>query len=578
MNRNTSSRTGLALFFTIGAIVVISIIVSGMMFFMRGEVYLTENYVDSTCALLLAEAGVEECLFQMRSKINDPKSAFYKMITKEDDSSVDVDVSVLEGNKNIAALVEQGTVKARVSWKRDPEATAYLQAQGLPADIAREGYIVINSKGTYHRTQRQVEVKRAVKARLIQAQFPGNSIGMIAPEHGLYFNKSHQDSFKILPFDFWDPWGFTVKGGKVFMRDGAKIDLPKWLMLTEMRSELDHPWLDMGIGWTGWNGGGNLANADSIEYSTTPVSRQYYKWQGLFNFPWWQLSSNENYNGRTRQVETYEDKKVNLYPQDVYKRLSNRMVDYEKYPSHGKYYTDINFREAFGRNEVNYHNVIPLYGWGDWRKVPNKITRYLGNPTKADDTTHAVEINGLTYIKGDVFIEGWVKGKGLLVVEGNVYVGGDILTLPDDNGGKSSLGIIALRDSHDTSVENPTSGKIIYKPHHDSDWSRLGITHPFRNISPRLEGCFYAAGGMELDCDSSLKKLINMEIVGNFSTDYFDRRKMPNDIKVTYYNWQQVLSQSSYDYMVDKETGYSTKYDVAVLKELISWREVDATL
>jgi len=239
----------------------------------------------------------------------------------------------------------------------------------------------------------------------------------------------------------------------------------------------------------------------------------------------------------------------------------------------------VNFREAFGRNEVTYRNVVPLYGWGDWRKVPNKITRYIGNPNRAHDTSHAVEINGLTYIKGDVYLEGWVKGKCLLVVEGNGYIGGDVLTLDDDNGGKSALGVIAIRDKvHDTSIENPTTGKIIYKPHHDSDWSRLGLTHPFINVSPRWEGCFHAAGGLELDTDSKMKKLINLEIVGNFSTDYFDRRRMPNDMKITHYNWQDVLSQSSYDYAVDKSVRYGTKYNVAVLKELVSWKEVDATL
>ncbi|OIP24499.1 hypothetical protein AUK22_08790 [bacterium CG2_30_54_10] len=239
----------------------------------------------------------------------------------------------------------------------------------------------------------------------------------------------------------------------------------------------------------------------------------------------------------------------------------------------------MNFKAAYGKNEVNYKNVIPLFGWGDWRKVPNKYSRIFGNPNRAQDTSHAVEINGLTFIKGDVYLEGWVKGKGLLVVEGNVYVGGDVMTLPDDAGGKSSVGIIALRDkSYDTSVENPTTGRIVYKPHHDSDWSRFGITHPFINLSPRMEGCFYAQGGMELESDSSMKKLINMEVIGNIVTDYFDRRKMPNDVKVKYYNWQEVLSQSKYDYSVDKETRYSEKYDVSVAKEILTWREVEATL
>jgi len=580
MNPDKKNKTGMALFFTISVIVVISIIVSGMIFLMRGETHLSENYVDGVCALLLAEAGVEECLYTIRTQMNDPKNSVYKLISKQSEGTVDIDLSRLEGkDSQVPAIVPGGKVKAKITWKRDADATKTLTDKGLPIEIARAGYIVIISRGTFHRTSRQVEVMKALKAVLIQSEFPGNSIGMIAPQHGLYLNKGQQDSFKILPFDFWDPWGFTVKGGKVFMRDGLRVDLPKWLMLTDMRNELEHPWLDQGIGWTGWNGGGNFAKTDSIEYSDNPVTRQYYKWMGILHWPWWEKVQNENYNSATKEVEDYEPKKINLYSTDVYRNLSNRLVDPDTYPAHAKYFQTVNFQEAFGRNEVTYQKVVPLYGWGDWRKVSNKYSRYLGNPTRANDTTHAVEINGLTYIKGDVYLEGWVKGKGLLVVQGNVYVGGDVLTLPDDQGAKSSVGIIALRDSSwDKSVENPQTGRIVYKPHHDSDWSRLGITNPFINLSPRLEGCFYAEGGLELDSSSSMKKLINMEIIGNFATDYFDRRKMPNDVTIRYYNWQEILAQSSYDYTVDKETHYGTKYDVSLGREIISWREVEATL
>lgn len=572
-------RTGLALFFTLATIVVVSIIVYGMVFFMRGEVHLTENYVDSTIALLLAESGVEEATYIIKTQGNNPKSPLYEMVTKKSEETVDLDLSSLEGkNSNIPPLVDGGKVKARVTWKHDPEATKELVNQGLPADVARQGYIQIDSRGTFHNTSRQVQVKKVLKATLVQSPFPGNSIGMIAPEHGLYFNKSHRDSFKINPTDFWDPWGLSVKGGKVFMRDGAKIDLPKWLILAKFRNELEHPWLDMGIGWNGYNGGTDLTGASEIEYSNNPINRNYYKWMGLFNWPWWVRTDNELYNSNTKKVENYDAKKINLYPTEVYRRLANRLVDPVANPQHAKYFQDVNFQEAFGRNQVTYRNVIPLFGWGDWRKVANKYNRYLGNPTRAHDTSHAVEINGVTFIKGDVYIEGWVKGKGLLVVEGDVYVGGDILTLPDDNGGKSAVGIIALRDPRDTAVESPKSGRIIYKPHHDSDWSRLGITHPFRNLSPRLEGCFHAQGGLELDTDSSLKKMINMEIVGNLSMDYFDRRRMPNDIMIKHFNWQDVLSQSDYDFTVDKEVKWTTKYDVAVMKQIAGWREVEPTL
>jgi len=580
MKRSQQKRTGVAMFFTIATIVVVSMIVYAMMSFMRGEVHLSGNYVDGVAAVILAEAGVEQSLYAIKRQMNDPKNPIYQLITKKDGGNIEVDLSELEGKGDIKPLIDGGKVKARITWKSDPNVAQSLAAQGLPSDIAKEGTLVIESKGTFHKTSKQIEVKKAVKAVLVQSTRPGNSVGMVAPNHGMYLNAAHQDSFKVQTFDFWDPWGFTVKDGKVFMRDGARVDLPKWMILASaLRHELEHPFLDMGMGWSGWNGGANLTESSGIEYVNSPVTRNYYKWQGLFHFPWWRRTDNEPYNNQTKQVESYEPKAVNLYPPDVYRRLANRVVDPQATPSQGKYFKQVNFSEAFGRNQVTYSNVVPLYGWGDWRKVPNKYSRYLGNPTKAHDTTHAVEVNGLTFIKGDVYLEGWVKGKGLLVVQGNVYVGGDILSMTGDDGSQSSLGVIALRDkTFDHSVENPLTGRIIYQPHHDSDWSRLGVTHPFRNMSPRLEGCFHAEGGLELNTDSSLKKLINMEIVGNLSTDYFDRRKMPNDVSIKYFNWQEVLSRSDYDYTVDHETSWTTKYDVSLKKEIVSWREVDVTL
>lgn len=579
MSKAINKRAGIALFFTIATITVISLMVYGLIFFMRGEVYQTENYVDSTVALLIAEAGIEEALFTIKSQMNNPENPVYGLITQQDEGSVEIDLSRLsEGTSSVAPLIEGGSAKAQVAWQLDRRAMEELVSQGVPREIAREGVITINSMGQYHRNKQQVEVKKKLKGMLIKGPLTANAVGMVAPEHGLFLNTPQQESFKIETFDFWDPWGFEVKGGKVYMRDGVKVDLPKWLMLTKMRNELDNPWLDIGLGWTGWNGGGDFADTE-IEYANRPVTRQYHKWQGLFRWPWWVKTSGEKYHSRTTKVEEYEAKSVNLYSADAYRSLANRLIDPNETPSHGQYFTNVNFQEAFGRNQVTYKNVIPLYGWGDWRNVPNKYSRWFGNPTKAFDTSRAVEINGLTYIKGDVFLEGWVKGKGLLVVEGNVYVGGDVLMLPDDSGLDSCLGLVVLRDkSWDTSKENPKTGRIIYEPHHDSDWSRFGVTHPFRNLSPRLEGSYYAEGGLELKTDSSMAKITNMDIVGNLSVDYFDRRRMPNDIKITHYNWQEVLERSTYDYSVDKKIDYTNIYELAIQKELLSWRQVDATL
>lgn len=578
MYRRLRRKHGIALFFTMCTIGLVSLIVYGMMHFMRGEVHLSENYVDATIALLLAESGIEECLFTVKAQMTTPGNAVYNLITTQNEGTIDVDLSRLaKGTKNVAPVVEGGDVKATIKWELDTKAASELAASGVSRDLARAGTLTINSMGTFNGSKKQVEVKKTIKAVLLKGSETGNCVGMIAPGHALYLNEATDDSFKIDTFDFWDPWEFIIKGGKTYMKDGVRVDLPKWLMLSDMKNELEHPWLDLGMGWTGWTGGANLSETD-IEYSGDAVTRVYNKWQGITSWPWWEECSDELYHSRTKKVEEYSDKQVQAYPAEVYKKLANRVIDPEDNPTMGKYFQDVTFVEAFERNQVTYSKVLPLYGWGDWRNVANKYNKYFGNPNKAHDTSHAVEINGITYVKGDVYLEGWVKGQGLLVVEGNVYIGGDVLTLPDDKGMESCLGVIALRTDTDTSVDEPRTGKIIYEPHHDSDWCRFGLTTPFRNLSPRLEGMFHAEGGMELKTDSQMKKLCNMDIVGNLSVDYFDRRKMPNDVRITYYDWQSILEKAELDLTVDKQVNYSSVYDLAIEKELKSWREVPATL
>ena len=578
MKKLRKQRSGIALFFTLCTIGLVSLIVFGMMHFMRGEVNMSENYVDGSVALLLAESGVEECIFSIKSQMTEKDNVIYNLITTQDNGIIEVDLSRLaKGENKVEPIMKGGDIKAKVTWALDQKNSQELADLGVSRDLAREGTLTINSMGVFNNSKKQVEVKKKVKAVLLKGGTNGNSIGMIAPGHGFYLNNATRDSFKIETFDFWDPWEFIVKGGKTYMKDGIVVDLPKWLMLTGMKNELDHPWLDLGMGWTGWTGGANFSETQ-IEYSNDPVTRQYYKWKGVFTYPWWEKCSSELYHSNTKKVEEYSDKQVKAYPASVYKSIANRVIDPQDNPTMGKYFQDVTFVEAFERNKVTYSNVLPLYGWGDWRNVSNKYNKYFGNPNKAHDTSRAVEINGITYVKGDVFLEGWVKGQGLLVVEGNVYVGGDVLTLPDDKGCESCLGVIALRSETDTSDDEPRTGKIIYEPHHDSDWSRFGLTTPFRNLSPRLEGSFHAQGGMELKTDSSMKKLCNMDIVGNLSVDRFDRRKMPNDVRITYYDWQSILEKSGYDYTIDKTTTYSNVYDLAITKEILSWREVPATL
>ena len=577
MIRQNNKKRGLALFFTICTIGIVSLIVFGMMHFMRGEVHLSENYVDATIALLLAESGVEESVFTIKSQMSFKDSPIYKMITNQESGTLEVDLTRLaKGEGTVEPIMPGGDIRANIDWKLDARSSTTPSGYVIPKELLREGTLTINSMGMFNNTRKQVEVKKKIKAVLLKGAMNSNSVGMVAPGHSFYINEATDDSFKIATFDFWDPWEFIIKGGKTFMKDGVVVDLPKWLMLTSMKKEMEHPWLDLGMGWTGWTGGANFSETE-IEYENDPVTRGYYKWKGIFSYPWWEKCTDELYHSNTKKVNEYSVKQTKTYSADVYKKLANRVIDPSENPTMGKYFKDVTYVEALERNQVTYSKVLPLCGWGDWRNVSSKYNMF-GNPNKAHDTSRAVEVNGVTYVKGDVYLEGWVKGQGLLVVEGNIYIGGDVLTLDDDEGRQSCLGLIALRDPEDNSDDEPRTGRVIYEPHHDKDWSRYAFTTPFRNLSPRIEASIHAEGGMELKTDSSMKKLCNMDIVGNLSVGRFDRRKMPNDVRITYYDWQSVLERSGLDLTFDKTIDYTNLYDLAVEKSIVSWREVPATL
>jgi len=206
------------------------------------------------------------------------------------------------------------------------------------------------------------------------------------------------------------------------------------------------------------------------------------------------------------------------------------------------------FSDAIGARSTGYNNVLPLYGYGDWRKVP---APFYDNPTRRDDLSQAIPIDGVTYVRGDVFLEGWYKGLGTLVVEGNVYVGGDVMGLPPTlTGYHSLLNLIVLedpgRESSTQGLYRKNTGKIIYKPHHDRDWDKLHL-NLLREMNPVLDIAVYAKNGMDVDRTSLFDDFFNMQIEFNFATENFDQQKLPNDLTIFGTDPQVILKREGMD-------------------------------
>ena len=141
MIRLNKRKRGIALFFTICTIGLVCLIVFGMMHFMRGEVHLSENYVDATVALLLAESGVEESIFTIKSQMSEKDNAIYKMITTQDSGTVEIDLTRLaKGEGKVPAIMEGGDIKANVEWQVDNKSSVTSGGTSIPKDLLREGW------------------------------------------------------------------------------------------------------------------------------------------------------------------------------------------------------------------------------------------------------------------------------------------------------------------------------------------------------------------------------------------------------------------------------------------------------
>ncbi|MFC1743960.1 hypothetical protein ACFL35_08195 [Candidatus Riflebacteria bacterium] len=610
--RFRNSRKGVALFFIITSSAILSMILYGLLYITRSQARLSHDYINDNVAMNLAEAGYQHAIWSIRKdlKKNGKDSTIYKMITDENAASggkgtpIQISTQGLFGKGLLSSTDGHSEIKLEVKFFKSNDLGSN-EDNALPN--FRFGYLHITSAGRYLESKKQIEVRREVSAFLNKHKGFNKGLGMVAPEHGFFVNKARRDAFYPSGENFFDPKGFKIEGGKVFIRDGATIPITKAQILTDLRDEMDHPLMDKGFGildtWFSathrldpefyypgahfFNSGFNFGKADSLEYENNGIYRTYQKWQGPFNWPWYRKTK-EPYSRKVRQKAAPADEDINLYPAETYKKLATRVLD-RKQGKHQAYFKNFEFQEMFRNKKVKYDNVLPLYGWGKWQNVNRPFWQALfkGNPTKAHDTSHAVNIDGLTFVRGDVFLEGWVKGKGMLVVQGNLVVGGDVLTLPDTDGSPSSLNIIVLEDPErkPTNVKQlPRSGSVIYKPHHDSDWDKFGL-HQGRDYTPRIEASVYSKRGLKVDTDSAFETFINMTIVGNYVTNEFDQYNSINDVKIKYFNWQKVL-EGDYEYYKkhfhDGTTReyFGTDYTVGFRQspDAIIWKETPITL
>ncbi|MBI3891099.1 MAG: hypothetical protein HY303_06175 [Candidatus Wallbacteria bacterium] len=561
---------GFAMVLVVAVLVIVVFIAFVMNSLSRAEIRLTSGFVDHQQAFQLAEAGLEQALFALKSDLATNKGMM-AAIEGETPTEIDFGRGV---TKELEALVEAPGMADVFLWARyDPE-------QGNTPTIGdyRVGRLTIRSQGVYTNPQ-GYQARRQIR---MVTKVTGVNLGIVAPDHGLLVRDPLPVEYRV-PSLTLDVRDFAVMGGFVYLENGLHAQLTEYIMNKEFRPMRQIGFFDLGYDtfnfFSLFNGGVNLTHSRKVEYKNNGITRKYYKFQGLgsiFRGQGAYRPIEEDYVPEVRaRPQGYDNKDINLFKAEEYRKIANVVINPQSSvepdgdSEDNKYFQDVFFRGPANSANTIYRNVLPLYGWGDWRKVPSRWTQ---DPTRKQDITNAIHLDGVTYVHGDVFLEGWYEGLGTLVVQGNVFVGGDFLALPPAVTGYPSLAnLVVLEDRArepygGTDKFNKVTGRVIYKPHHDMDFDRRRLQF-MRDLTPQLDTAIYAQNGMDVDRTSILDQFFNMEIEYNLTGEIFDFERLPHDLVIYGTDPSDILRGAA------GRRGQTVFYNPQISSEIVSWEE-----
>jgi len=521
--RISFQKRGVAFFVIIGVVLILLIVSGSIIYMMLSQSRLAMNYVDATRALFIAEAGIEQALFELKSDIFHISNRGWLKLFATTNSGTRSIQTLQEIKERVEQLLPGGTLKDVV--------VSYELIDSVVN--SKFGKLVIRAIAEYRGIRKAVEIKK-------------NLFGINT--HGSGFTPALWKTFFLKNKEYIKHFGidadFVVYGEKAYMKDSV-IELSDELVDKLCK------FMDIGFGF--WGGGMDLTNVAVLEGN---IKKKYFefelkKWHGI-PYPSWRKTVNQ-YNDRVMPGKVY-DKIPNLHALDTYKKIASKKFD-RRHVKTIKY-------EAFkilGKSirPTVFKNVVSFYGWGDWRKLKPAWWQFWKNPSKADDASKPIELNGVYFVDGDVYIEGYYRGEGAIVATGNIYIGGDLLKWggSEEVRRKSALTLIA------------PNGKVMYVPHHDKDWSRYPKLT--RDLDPYIEAAVYSKDGFLIKQNSSLlEKFINLTIKGNLVVEHLYRKYMSYDVKIVEDKDIQALQKP-----VPGDEYYD--YKVHIPNTIISWRQFD---
>lgn len=573
-SRNLASKgqRGVAMFVVVVLCLILLVLGSSLIWVMVNEAKQSENYVDSTTALFMAEAGVEQALWEFRTDIDGQSSGgmgWYEKVVESDGFSETI-TTFDTFKQDMESRIPGSRVNNIILSVDMPQPMA--SPTGEMEATQRYGFVTVQSSATYNGVTRTVTVKKPMVAGIFGPAF----------DYSFFVKEKAYLSYNELS-------DFVIKGDKLFMNH-ANVEFSDALV-DKFRDKGELQFMDAGYG-LGLDvfqnpidnllgketfSGNDLTGVDEI---SGEVYRRYYNYEGLQlgsfygipypKWPWKEVDEDtEEYasNVIQKKMETIPD----LFDEDQYRKAAescNQVYDqssdfdnvgYEMFSLLG---TD--FRET------NYNHVKTYYGWGSWKNKKPKWYEFWKNPTKASDSSTPIELNGFEFVDGDVYIEGYYKGKGVIVATGNIYIGGDLIKwVPTDAGAtdkeieeankKSSIQLISLAsDSGATGV--------VYKPHHDKEWSRYPKLT--RDLDPLIQAYIYSKNGIRMETDSIMENLTNLTIEGNLVCDELNWKDKVHDVVIQPDEYEEEMKKN----LASVYQAHLRNYFIVILRKVEKWQ------
>ncbi len=525
-----ANRRGMILPFVLAFAMIVLIFAFSLIFMVQTEHKLTNKFVDHSIAEQIAESGVEQALFYMKSDL-ETNSKMLQAMKEELESDIPIPVMAKDEIREMAGTSGTYDLELKVSYEPTPSP--------FPGMGVYSGDVRIQSRGIYITSLGEIVKKQVLAVYAVRAV----NLGIVAPDHSLFLRDKEHLNYNFE--DNFDPSDLNVMAGDVYVENGLTAELSdynkrrmieKGELTWQEYYYMDHPPNTQGLA----DGGVDFLDADQVEYKRYGIFRKFK----IFG-----REVKEKYSTKVFPSHNFwTDEQINLRPLEFYKTLARVRLEPQRYnPAGGsvrdnRYFKNVIFEGENGYNSVRYNNVLPLYGYGDWRRAPVFDGNRYGPRSREHDLRNPINVDGIVFVRGDVFVEGWYKGVGVLVVQGNVYVGGSLNALPVDTAGHPSLwNILAFEDpnrehSNFTPTNHPSfrkTGHIIIKPHPDNDWSESGGQDP--DPRPKVDAALYTQNGLKTDKEAFRDNWadlgsLDVDLKHNLVADALNMNFIPKDL------------------------------------------------